>query len=159
MTLKHNYLQMKENAEVEITLLNSKGEWLTTHVITEDQVQKLGNVERHIVQPIPRLRDFRTAVHCYLGLYKESSRGEECIHVVRGFFCFALFCFSFYRIPALVCFNHFDDEKNYILKASLKKNNSWSTGAVTKMKHTYLYTLQKQLQKKIINTYIQIYGK
>ena len=156
MTLKHNYLQMKENAEVEITLLNSKGEWLTIHVITEDQVQKLGNVERHIVQPIPRLRDFRTAVHCYLGLYKESSRGEECIHVVRGFFCFALFCFSFYRIPALVCFNHFDDEKNCILKASLKKNNSWSTGAVTKMKHTYLYTLQKQLQKKIINTYIQI---
>ena len=40
---------MKENAEVEITLLNSKGEWLTTHVITEDQVWKLGNVERHIV--------------------------------------------------------------------------------------------------------------
>ena len=38
MTLKHNYLQMKENAEVEITLLNSKGEWLTTHVITEDQI-------------------------------------------------------------------------------------------------------------------------
>ena len=38
MTLKHNYLRMKENAEVEITLLNSKGEWLTTHVITEDQV-------------------------------------------------------------------------------------------------------------------------
>ena len=29
---------MKENAEVEITLLNSNGEWLTTHVITEDQV-------------------------------------------------------------------------------------------------------------------------
>ena len=38
MMLKHNYLRMKENAEVEITLLNSNGEWLTTHVITEDQV-------------------------------------------------------------------------------------------------------------------------
>ena len=139
---------MKENAEVEITLLNSKGEWLTTHVITEDQVQKLGNVERHIVQPIPRLRDFRTAVHCYLGLYKESSRGEECIHVVRGFFCFVLFCFSFYRISALVCFNHFDDEKNYILKASLKKMIHGALELLQKCKHTYLYTLQKQLQKE-----------
>ena len=35
--------------------------------------------------------------------------------------CFVLFCFSFYRISALVCFNHFDDKKNYILEASLKK--------------------------------------
>ena len=38
MMFKHNYLRMKENAEIEITLLNSKGEWLTTHIITEDQV-------------------------------------------------------------------------------------------------------------------------
>ena len=29
---------MKENAEAEITLLNSNGEWLTTHIIIEDQV-------------------------------------------------------------------------------------------------------------------------
>ena len=35
--------------------------------------------------------------------------------------CFVLFRFYFYRISALVCFNHFDDKKNYILEASLKK--------------------------------------
>ena len=36
-------------------------------------------------------------------------------------FLFCFICLSFYRISARVCFNHFDDEKNYILKASLKK--------------------------------------
>ena len=75
-------------------------------------------MERHKVWPIPRLRDFRTVVHCFLGLKKKRSSGEECIHGVRGFFCFVLFVFSFYIIGALVDFNNFNEEKNYISKAS-----------------------------------------
>ena len=56
-------------------------------------------------------------------------------------FLFCFVCFSFYIIGALVYFNNFNDEKNYISKASFKKKDSWSTGAVTKMRHTHLYTL------------------
>ena len=33
-------------------------------------------------------------------------------------------------------------------KSFFKKNDPRSTGAATKMRHTYLYTLQKQLQKE-----------
>ena len=60
--------------------------------------------------------------------------------------CFVLFFFLQNSCTRLF-FNHFDDEKNYILKASLKKNNSWSTGAVTKM-NTLIYTRYRSNYKK-----------
>ena len=62
--------------------------------------------------------------------------------------CFVLFCFSFYRISALVCFNHFyDKKKNYMLKASLKKMIHGAPELLQKC-NTLIYTLYRSNYKK-----------
>ena len=67
----------------------------------------------------------------------------------RGFFCFVLFVFSFYIIGALVYFNNFNDEKNYISKASFLKKRDHGAPELLQKQNTLIYTrYRSNYQKK-----------
>ena len=84
----------------------------------------------------------------FLGFKKNVPEEKNASMEWEGFFCFVLFVFSFYIIGALVYFNNFNDEKNYISKASFLKKRDHGAPELLQKQNTLIYTRYRSNYKK-----------